>query len=200
METRDALERPGLRCRRRKPCDGRLLSGTQLDDDRVHFAGQISQTSIQLALDGRQPCFRALESLLRGIGGGDADLREAGSMLAQPANRILVQMFQLAPFLLDDFFELFDPLRGVLLQSAAGVVPLGEMGFEARDRARVALGRQCPASDNLRAFLGEQSKTLFRSRRVPSRDVRKRIQLVLKCGEALFEVGNARIHAYTVRA
>ena len=121
-------------------------------------------------------------------------------MLTQLPDRILVQLLQLAPFMLNHFLELIDALRGVLLEPCAGVVPFQEMRFETRDRASMPLRGQCPSTHDLCALLGEQRKALLRRWRVPGRDVRERIQLRLKSGETLFEIGNARIHACTVRA
>ena len=155
---------------------------------------------MQLPFDRCEPGFRSLETLLGDVGGRDADLRETGRMLTELPDRIFVELFQLAPFLVDHFLELFDALSGVLLQSRTGVVPFEEMCFETGDCAGMTLGGQGPSTHDLCALLGEQCQALLRRRRIPGRDVRERIQLRLKGGEALFEIGNARIHACTVRA
>src|SRR6187402_3141487 len=133
----------------------------------MHLAAQLAQAPIQFAFDRRQPRFRALKSLLRRVCRGDADLRETRCVLAQLANWILVQLFQLGPFVLDDFLELFDALLGVLLEPGASVVPIGEMGLEASDGASMALRRERPPPDDFSALLGEQRETLLRRRHVP---------------------------------
>ena len=119
-------------------------------------------------------------------------------MLAQLSDRILVELFELAPFLLDQLFELLDTLSRVLLQARPGVVPLSQVGFEARHRTRMTFGRERPAADDLGAFLGQQREALFRGD-VARRNLREMLQRARERGQPLFEIRNARIHVRTER-
>src|SRR5688572_23417986 len=166
----------------------------------MDLAGEITEAAIDLALDGSKAGLGSLESLLRGVGGRDADLGQAGGVLAELSNRIVMELFELAPFLENQLLETVDALGGVLFQARAGLVPLGQVCLESGDRARVAFRGERPAPDNVGAFFRQQREALLCRGRVSGRYVLETIRRRRERRQPLFEIGNARIHTGTVCA
>jgi hypothetical protein len=145
-----------------------------------------------------QPRFRSFEVLLRGVRSGDADLRQVRRVLLKLTDRLVLELSQLLPLLVDDGLEILEPLRGVLLQAGARVGPLGKMRFELVDDGRVPLGDGGPSAHDLGALLGERGKASL-GVRVARRLATQALQLCLQIGGRRFEVGDECAHPRTVR-
>jgi hypothetical protein len=174
----------------------------QFGDGGVHVAGEVVHPPMQLTLEGGQPSFRALQSRLRRAGRRDADFRKAVRVRAQLARRLLVEMPQRRPLLLDDALECLESRRRVALQARFDLVPSGEARLELTHRQRVAFAGGGPLFEHVGALIGElrepplhRLQVILRVAPVLQRNV-EASDLRLELGEAMFQPLSLQFHGF----
>src|SRR5438876_3817887 len=103
----------------------------------------------------RQARFRAIESTQCRSGGGGADLGETGGLFTELPDRLLVNLPECGPFLLDDAPKLMHAGGGVLLRAPLAGSPDGQLLLELADSLRLTLAGDRPAIDDLGALFRE---------------------------------------------
>jgi hypothetical protein len=199
VETRDAFERPGRRV------GGQLLPRrlrgelAHFSEDSLHVARQLGRRAVEVAFECREPRLRAIETVLRGVRGRDADFGKARRLLHEPPHRLFMDVAQRAPFLLNDPLEILEPLIGVLLQAIASVAKLAKMRFELADRLGVSIGGGGPLLQDRRAVIRKRREPLLDWARVAGSRVTHRVDLRLQIREALLKSDVVRLCANHAR-
>jgi hypothetical protein len=130
---------------------------------------------------------RTLDTLLRGAGHGERDLVQALRLFAELADRFLLHPLQAVPFPFDRRLKVLQPVRGLLLHAAAGVLPLARVRLELRDGLRMPFDRGGPALQVLGVLVRHRGEPLLDRRHVGFRLFPETFDLRLEVGEALFE-------------
>jgi len=160
----------------------------------VQFARQLADASVEFGFERRQSCFGSIESLLRRIGGRNADLGEARGLLPERGNGLLVNPSEARPLALDNGLELLHPIRGVFLDPGGGRLPLGDVRFELRDRARVPLDGQRPPFQVRVVLIGKRDEPFLDRYAAVIRFESEPIQLRLHVRQTQFQVTDAQWH------
>ena len=162
-------------------------------EDGVDFTRQLHGRAVEVGLECCQPRLGTIESVLRRVRGRDAHLRQACRLRHQLFDGGLMKVSQGGPFLLDDAFEILKSLTGVVMEAAAGVTEIPEMGFELADRTRVAISGGVPASQDGGGVFSEGGEPLFDGPHVLHGRVTQIIDLRLQTREPLLDSDSVRL-------
>ena len=150
---------------------------------------------MEIGLQACQARFRAIEPAHRLRGGGHADLGEARGMFAELADRLLVQVPQLAPLMLDDTLQVLHPDRSVLLRARLGRTQIVQTLLQLADDLGVPFAGHGKSIDDLGRLLGQLRQTMLDRLQpllafVPEMERQTQpIDLRLEFDEASFEIG-----------
>lgn len=140
-----------------------------------------------------------IEAVLRGVGCGDADFRQARRLLHQLAHRRFVNGAQGRPFMLHDPFEFLEAMTSVFLELRSGVVQFAEVPFKLGDGLGMTISGRRPSLQDAFGVIGESREALLERRHVVGRHVAQIIDLRLQTREALLKSGSVRLHLNPVR-
>jgi hypothetical protein len=122
---------------------------------------------MEIAFYRGQTRLGAVEAGLRGVRCRDTDFGQGRGLFGQAPDRRFVNVAKRIPFVLDDPFEVLDPLRRVFLQSRTRIAPIAQMRFELGDGAGMTFGGEGPALENVGAVFRQHREALFDRLNIP---------------------------------